>query len=199
MVVQVAATPPPIGRPRDPAIESAILRATQDLIIEHGFAGMTVEAVVKAAGSGKAAVYRRWPTKTALVIAAVQGLHRAAVVPDTGSLRGDLLECALHFARAGDRADLVMSSLLREAVSEPALRLATYNVIGRPPAVAMATVLHRWRDRGAIADSVPIELMAGIIPAMAFRAAVMQRESLTVPMVTSLVDHVLMPALNTEV
>src|SRR5215475_466986 len=102
------------GRPRDPALEAAILDATQDLLIEHGFAATTVEAVARAAGTGKAAVYRRWPAKIDLVVAAVQALQSPPSVPDTGTLRGDLLACADHFVQADRRPALVLAGVLNE-------------------------------------------------------------------------------------
>jgi AcrR family transcriptional regulator len=157
---------------------------------------MTVEAVARAAGSGKAAVYRRWPSKTALVVAAVRALHRPADIPDTGTLRGDLLACALHFAGTDDRSTLVLASLLSEIGRDPDLRQASYEAIGKPPAMALAAVLERWTARGAISPSAPIELLAGLIPAVAFRNVVLLRQPLGSDTVVELVDRVLLPALN---
>lgn len=186
---------PPAGRPRDPAVAAAILQATRDLLVENGFAGMTVEAVARAAGSGKAAVYRRWPSKTALVVAAVRDLDTPADVPDTGTLRGDLLECALHYARVGRTPARVLASLLSELGREPELRQAAYEAIGAPPAAALAAVLDRWVERGEIPASVPIGLLTGIIPAVAFRTVVLRQQSLDPQTAADLVDHVMLPAL----
>ncbi|MGH8922513.1 MAG: helix-turn-helix domain-containing protein, partial [Actinomycetes bacterium] len=74
-------TAAPTGRPRDPALEQAILDATVDLIARRGLSGTSVAEVARRAGTGKAAVYRRWPSKTALVVAAVRTLQARATVP----------------------------------------------------------------------------------------------------------------------
>jgi len=184
------------GRPRDPALEAAILDATQDLLIEYGFAATTVEAVARAAGTGKAAVYRRWPSKTDLVIAAVQALQSPPTVPDTGTLRGDLLECAMHFVQSDRRAALVLAGVLNEIGRNDDLRAAAYEAIGKPPALAFAAVLDRWRAHGQVATSAPTDLLAGIVPAAAFRSVAFRRRALDQQTAVDLVDFVLLPALR---
>ncbi|MET9064034.1 TetR/AcrR family transcriptional regulator [Streptosporangium sandarakinum] len=84
---------PASGRRRGAELEQAILRAAMEELTEHGYAGMTMERVARRAGTNKNAIYRRWPTRAALGIAAYGRfavIH--AQVPDTGSLRGDALE-----------------------------------------------------------------------------------------------------------
>lgn len=185
------------GRPRDPAVEEAILRATRDLLVERGVAGTTVEAVARAAGSGKAAVYRRWPSKTALVIAATRDLLPDAPVPDTGSLRDDLLECALYYARADQHATRVLASVLREAGVNEAFHDAVFIAIGRPPASAFATVMERWRARGDVSDSAPVDLLTTLVPSVAFGNVMRRRRALDEQTAVDLVDGVLLPALRT--
>lgn len=186
---------PTTGRPRDPALDAAILAATRDLLVERGFDGTTVEAVARAAGSGKAAVYRRWPSKTALVVAAVRDLYDPPAVPDTGSLREDLLACARQYTRGDATAARVLASLLSEIGRDPELRRAAYEAIGGPAAAPFHEVLARWRAAGVIGDAVPLELLEGLVPAYAFRSVTLRATPLDESTVTYLVDHVLLPAL----
>ncbi|MFZ1294493.1 MAG: helix-turn-helix domain-containing protein, partial [Pseudomonadales bacterium] len=58
------------GRPRSGASEQAILSATLELLAELGFRAVTVDAIAARAGASKSTIYRRWPTKEYLVIAA---------------------------------------------------------------------------------------------------------------------------------
>jgi len=187
----------PPGRPRDPDVDAAVLRSTQDLLVERGYAGMTVEAVARAARSGKAAVYRRWPSKAHLVVAAVRALSDEESVPDTGSLREDLLECALHYARFDGRSARVLASLLSEIGRDAELREAAYDTIGGPPIARLRVVLDRWVARGAISPAAPVELVAGIVPSVGFRNIVLRQRALDPQAVTDLVDRVLLPALLT--
>lgn len=173
-----------------------MLTATVNLVIERGYAGATVDAVASAAGTGKAAVYRRWASKSALVIAAVQSLQTEPIVPDTGTLRGDLLACARHYTSSDRRAADVLASLLGEVKEDPELRRAAFEAIGRPPADAFTAVLERWVRQGVVSASASTDLIAAIIPAIAFREVVVHRRSLDTPTAVRLVENVLLPALG---
>ncbi len=80
------------GRPRDPAADEAIIAAVFEVIEASGFAGFSVEAVAARAGVGKATIYRRWPTREDLLVAAAERVMTDQGVPDTGMLEGDLVE-----------------------------------------------------------------------------------------------------------
>lgn len=79
-------------RRRGAALEEAILRAAVDELTESGYAGLTMDKVATRAGTNKNAIYRRWPNRLALGIAAYRQLVTTVRPPDTGSLRGDVLE-----------------------------------------------------------------------------------------------------------
>ncbi|MDQ6928919.1 MAG: TetR/AcrR family transcriptional regulator, partial [Actinomycetota bacterium] len=87
----VPADRPGPGRRRDPLCDEAIFAATLALFAEGGYAGVSIEGVAARAGVGKATIYRRHPSKSQLVVAAV---HRCACgadfMPDTGDVRADL-------------------------------------------------------------------------------------------------------------
>jgi len=79
------------GRPRDPATDEHIVEAAADLMLSRGFDKMTVDDVATRAGVGKATVYRRWPSKEDLAVAAMDRVYGVDVTaPDTGSVEGDL-------------------------------------------------------------------------------------------------------------
>jgi AcrR family transcriptional regulator len=79
-------------RRRGAALEEAILRAAVDELTESGYAALTMDKVAGRAGTNKNAIYRRWPNRLALGIAAYRQLTTTVQPPDTGSLRGDVLE-----------------------------------------------------------------------------------------------------------
>lgn len=81
------------GRPRGRPIEEAIVSATLQELALHGLEGLSIPRVAAAAEVNKTTVYRRWPTREALVAAALGTALRetAGQIQDTGTLRGDLL------------------------------------------------------------------------------------------------------------
>ena len=79
------------GRPRSAVCDEAILEAAVHLFAEGGFDGLTVEGVAARAGVGKATIYRRYPCKIDLVVAASRAFSNDGdTVPDTGDTRADL-------------------------------------------------------------------------------------------------------------
>jgi AcrR family transcriptional regulator len=79
------------GRPRDPATDEKITKAAADLMLMRGYDRTTVDDVADRAGVGKATVYRRWPSKEDLAVAAMETLYSAEMPePDTGSIETDL-------------------------------------------------------------------------------------------------------------
>lgn len=79
-----------MGRPRDHRVDVSVVDATRTLLLEDGLAAITVEAVAARAGVGKAAIYRRYPSKMHLVFAAAIHDVDVATPPDQGSLVADL-------------------------------------------------------------------------------------------------------------
>jgi AcrR family transcriptional regulator len=79
------------GRPRDPETDDRITTAAAELLLQRGFDRTTVDDVATRAGVGKATVYRRWPSKEDLAVAAMETLYSAEMPePDTGDIRADL-------------------------------------------------------------------------------------------------------------
>lgn len=80
-------------RRRGRELEGALLDAAWDALVERGYDAFTIDAVASRAGTSRPVIYRRWPTKQALVRAAIghNGAKSRGPVPDTGTLRGDLL------------------------------------------------------------------------------------------------------------
>ncbi|WP_091227882.1 TetR/AcrR family transcriptional regulator [Microbacterium sp. 3J1] len=186
----------PVGRPRDPGVETSILEAVQELLIESGYAGTTIGAVADRARCGRSAIYRRWETKAELVVAAVGALQVAAEVPDTGTLRGDLLAAAMHFARADDRTASVLASILSEIGRDEELRDVAYRVVGGPPVAALTAVIERWIERGEVRADAPVALIAGLVPTAAFGSVSLRRRVLAPDAVEQLVDEVVLRSLR---
>src|SRR3954447_22622340 len=111
----------PRGRPRDPRRREAILSAAISLVAEVGYDRVTVDGLAARAGVSKPTIYRRWPGgKPEIVVEAIRAKRGAAGdLPDTGSLRGDLL--ALLGAVIGSVDAQVAGGLISQLRSSPEL------------------------------------------------------------------------------
>lgn len=118
-VAPPALTAPPEtrhGRPRDPHVDAAIRQAALDLMVDEGFARMTMERVASRAGVGKAAIYRRWDSKTALVVDAIHELVTPYLDwPQTDDVRADM---EAIFAKTIDKMRGLEGGLMAAVVSE---------------------------------------------------------------------------------
>jgi AcrR family transcriptional regulator len=94
-------------RRRGEELEAALLEAAWQELVEAGFARLTMESVAARAKTGVAVLYRRWPNKDDLVLAAIKhyGLTHPVEIPDTGSLRDDMI--ALLTAASSARVSFV--------------------------------------------------------------------------------------------
>ncbi|MBO0918246.1 TetR/AcrR family transcriptional regulator [Streptomyces laculatispora] len=101
-------------RRRGAVLEEAILRAAVAELTESGYAALTMDKVAARAGTNKNAIYRRWPNRLALGIAAYRQLAKTIQPPDTGSLRGDVLEL---LRRANRNWSSPFGAILRELIS----------------------------------------------------------------------------------
>ena len=183
------------GRPLDAGIEADLLRATQDLLIEQGFERLTVDAVAKRCSASKATIYRRWPSKVALAVAATAALLSVPEVPDTGDLREDLLVCSCAYIQ-DDRRIAVLASLLTATRHDPALRAAARDAIGSPIGGLFEHVLARAVSRGQIAKGIDIDIISGVLPAIAFHSVAALGLPIDERLVLRVIDGVLLPALR---
>ncbi|MFI6503503.1 TetR/AcrR family transcriptional regulator [Nonomuraea typhae] len=101
-------------RRRGAALEEAILSAAADELTESGYAALTMDRVAARAGTNKNAIYRRWPNRLALGVAAYKQLSTAIQPPDTGNLREDALEL---LRRANRHWSSPLGGILRELLS----------------------------------------------------------------------------------
>ncbi len=147
---------PPVslrGRPRSQRAERAILEATTQLLEEGGFVALTMEEVALRAGVGKATIYRRWPTKGMLAFDAflAQFLARQPL-PDTGTLRGDLLAALRAWIRTvnGTVTGRTLVGLIAEVQRDPALADVWSDRFVRPVRDQHRVMIERGVDRGEI-------------------------------------------------
>lgn len=197
--VDRAATSAKLGRKRDHTRDPEILEAAIDVLAETGFDGMTIDMVAARAKAGKATIYRRWPSKADLVLDAVACMKAGEIdferLPDTGTLRGDLV--AMIRPRSIEDAERklrIMAGLFGMISSSPELAQAAHAAIIEPRAAVNRMFLRRAIDRGEISPDCDIEMLANLTPAMAAFRVLMQKKPVDADFLVSLIDGVLLPA-----
>jgi AcrR family transcriptional regulator len=159
-------TPEPVQRRRrGEELEAALLEAAWDELIDVGFAGLTMENVAARAHTGIAVLYRRWANKDELVFAAIENYGRVHPIdlPDTGTLRGDLIAVLTSFskARAGFiaiAATSAFSGLMADSGLTPVQ--VREKMIGDQPG-RRDVIYRRAHERGEIdLDRVPAAVLS---------------------------------------
>jgi AcrR family transcriptional regulator len=196
----VAPAPRP-GRPRDAARDPEILAAALDVLAETGYDGMTIDMVAARAKAGKATLYRRWPSKAHLVLDAVACLRGGDLdpeqLPDTGSLRGDLVAMVRPPAiQDVERKLRIMAGVMSMLSRDPGLSEAVSASIVEPRARANKIFMQRAIDRGEISPDCDIETLSHVTPSMASYRSLMQRKPVDRDFLISIIDGVLLPAVG---
>jgi AcrR family transcriptional regulator len=153
-------TPRPPGRPRSEASRAALLDAAYWQVVERGYASVTAEAIATAAGAGKQTLYRWWPSKGRLVLAAFAAKARERIDrPREAAMRaGDIEKFLVADLAASASLFPALRFLLAEAQSEPGLLEALRLEILEPRVAALDAVLVRQvpepRPRRALAEAM---------------------------------------------
>ncbi|WP_067563790.1 TetR-like C-terminal domain-containing protein [Nocardia acidivorans] len=158
-------TPSTRRSPGGPVLQDALTDALANAFFQElaavGYGRLSIEAVARRAGAGKAAVYRRWSSKQAMAVDLItKAAVAAAEVPDTGSVRADV-RAYLAAAAEGLRhplASKIIPDLLAEAGREPALATALADGVGGARRERAAALLRRGIDRGELPGDLDIPL-----------------------------------------
>lgn len=180
------------GRPRDPELDGQILQATIELLCEEGFAGTSVEAVAERAGVGKATIYRRWPTREGLLLAAGGEMGPCPRDPDCGNLRDDLIELIGGLVSMVTRTPVgaLLPATVDEAARNPEMRtrLDAFIAERRMPVRA---ALARAADRGELRPWIDHELVVDLLAGPVFTRVLLTGTPLEKDMAEHIVDAIL--------
>ena len=160
------------GRPYDNSGDADILASTLDLLAERDYERLTLDEVAARTGKAKTTLYRRWATKEDLVLAAVRSAGRppeAEALPDTGSLRADLLAVIDSPWLGGtERRQAIFQGLASATRSSVRLADAIRSDVTDPYVDVYRRLLDRAVAGGEVAATAAprIPVLAEVIPAM---------------------------------
>lgn len=162
------------GRPRDERTHEAILAATRSLLLERGYASLTIDAVARRAGTAKTSIYRRWPNRGALVLAAAADNVRIGIVPDTGSTRGDLEAAVRQLATTfSDRiVGIVMLAVIANLDDDPTLSQRFRMETVGPWRASAEAAIRRGIERGDLPADTDVTFTLDVIVGTVFQRTV---------------------------
>jgi AcrR family transcriptional regulator len=146
-----------MGRPRSTAARKKTIEAATEVVLELGIRGFSIDEVSRRSGVAKSTIYRHFPDRNELLIHAVDATVVYPDPPDTGTLRGDLIEFLqrAHPNFADPRANAAHQELFAAMARDPELRAANERVSGdrRSP---LRELRRRWIDRGEIRPDLTV-------------------------------------------
>ena len=174
------------------------MRAALDVLTETGYEGMTMDAVAARAKTGKATIYRRWASKAQLVVDAIASAGQKGIImanlPDTGSLRGDLLALAATGSTKENRKKLqLMAGLISALPHHPDLASIVQDQLVAPRTAQMRDLFERAASRGEITPGHNLDALALVAPAMTVYWLMIENKPLDRAFYAVLVDEILIP------
>lgn len=187
------------GRPRSEERGQAILDAALELVAEVGYDRLSMDALAERAHASKATIYRHWANKAEVVAAAVRCRSDAhqETVPDTGTLRSDLLAllsqaCEVMEAEDGALFAAVLWAMRTDA--DLAALMRAQMVEGKQDVVG--AIVERAVARGECPATVDAAVAAEVMPAMVMTRLLITAEPLDEAFCVHLVDDVMLPLLR---
>ena len=159
------------GRPRDPALDTAILTAALELFVAHGIAGMSIEQVAKRAGVGKPTIYRRWSTKERIVADAIAALvgtdiqwptrEEIDATPPHELVSRNLAAAARTAANPAFRA--LVAQVYGSAVTHPLLMQTYWTHYIVPRRTLTFALLERAQADGSVAPDADLDVLVDML------------------------------------
>jgi len=153
------------GRPREPETDARILDAAFRLMAQGGYVRMSMDAVAAEAGVTKPTIYRRWPSKIELAMAALRAYCDASRPPAVGDTRADLIAELEHFRRALSRpyGMSLYGTVLAEEHETPGLLAAFRESLVVPRRRALRAILEAAQTRGELRPDAEIALAVNMM------------------------------------
>jgi AcrR family transcriptional regulator len=192
----IAALPP--SRRRGLTLESAIYDAVLTQLSAVGFSAMTMEGIAASARTGKAALYRRWPSKEDLVADTLNlVLPPASPPPDTGTVRSDIAEVFRRMAETmSSPAGCAMRALFGELdPNHDFIEVVKARVLA-PRKASMIEVLRRGVERGDVRPEALNPVIAEAGPALLVHRLLTNGPPLEEAYIDAVLDEVVMPLIR---
>ncbi|MCW2843049.1 MAG: transcriptional regulator, TetR family [Nocardioides sp.] len=185
-----------VARPRvEGDRELEILEATLEVLGDVGYDRLTMDAVATRAKASKATLYRRWNGKVSLVIEALLSVKAPTALPDTGSLREDLIASFCGLGGLTDQKSVdTFASVLTAITRDPDFAAAFRREVIGPKAQMSHVIFERAQARGEIPVGVDLELLAPALAGIVLHRLYLMGEMPSEALITRVIDQIILPA-----
>ena len=187
------------GRPLSAELSEQLVSVAVDILAEEGWGRLNSDRIAARARAGKAGIYRRWPSMSALARHAVGRFTLVETPEDTGSLRGDLCSLVDRWSRPLDREERAAASIVGAARHEEDLRAGLDTALVKPLAAAVAEIGARARARGEAVDPHRMALLGSVLEAFWWQRYTASGDgAMSADRVDAVLDEILLPIVATS-
>jgi AcrR family transcriptional regulator len=172
----------------------AVLHAADDLLVERGYAGVTIEGIAARAGVAKQTIYRWWPSKFEILMDTfLEDAAGALEIPDTGTAAGDLRHHLRQLAAflSGEPAGQVMLALIGQAQQDAGIARAFQQRFLDERRALDRTILERAAARGDIRADTDLDLVIDMIYGPVYHRVLLTGLPVDDSFIDGLVGHVM--------
>lgn len=180
-----------LGRPRSEKTKSDILNASYELLIENGFAGITVEKIAERANVSKATIYKWWANKAAVVMDGfLNAINVELPIPNTGSTVEDMFIQVDNFVKfLTTRKGNVITEIIAEGQYDPKLADIYRNAYFTPRRNISKQILERGISRGELRTDLNVEVIIDLIWGPVFYRLLITGEVIDSTFVKELINY----------
>jgi len=156
----------PPGRPLSSELSDQLVAVAMDILADEGWGRLNSDRVAARAKAGKAGIYRRWPTMSALARHALSTTSLVEIPADTGSLSTDLCGLLVRWTQPLDRSERAAASLVGAARHDEELRAGLDEALLRPLGSAVREIAAREAARGRELTAERVALLGSVLEAL---------------------------------
>lgn len=158
-----------MARTRSEEARAKALDAAREVLADQGVAGFTVDAVAHRSGVAKTTIYRHWPSGNHLLLDTVDCSIEPVPTPNTGNLRGDLIELYRQLMAMSADPGLrgLMLDLIAASTRDPELAQLKQEMINQR-FHPTRTILELAQHRGELAEGIDLELASDLVEGLVF-------------------------------
>lgn len=181
-----------LGRPRSEKTKTDILNASYELLIENGFAEVTIEKIAERANVSKATIYKWWPNKAAVVMDGfLNTINTELPIPDTGSSAEDMFIQVDNFVKfLASRKGNVITEIIAEGQYDSKLAEIYRKAYFTPRRDISKQILERGILRGELRKDLNVDISVDLIWGPVFYRLLITGEEIDSKFVKSILDYV---------